>query len=211
MSTFEYRVKPLPAVWPGKATPMYQRKRPQFKTIWSRALDLLEREIHMLSGKNVEIAVDVDERHLRNDGQLRADARPRTPAVIVSFDARKERLAFPCDTFTFWQENVDAIARALEALRMVDRYGVQTGKQYTGFKAIPASTEATFTTQAAAEFIQGLTSVNVFEIMRVRDSAKSALRIAAAKAHPDSGGSSDQFNRVQLAKRVLEAHHGGAF
>lgn len=211
MSSFDYRVTPLPAVWPAKATSVYERGRPQFKTIWTKALTLLAREIAKLGGRNVEIAVDIDDRHLRNDGQLRADARPKSPAVIVSFDVAKTRLAFPCDTFTFWQENVDAIARALEALRMVDRYGVQQGKQYTGFKAIPATTGVTFTTQMAAEYIGKFAGKPSRTIELNRVDAQHACRIAMAATHPDKGGDINAFHRVQQAKSVLEAHHGGAF
>jgi len=211
MSSFEYVVTPLPPVWPGKATPAYNRKRPQFKTIWTDALERLRREVKMLSGRNVKIAVDVDERHLRNDGQLRADARPRSSAVIISFDVVGSRLAFPCDTYSFWQENVDAIARALEALRLVDRYGVQQGSQYTGFKAIPASTEPTMTTLDAARQIARYSQVDADVLLRNSVDARQAARIAMAATHPDRGGSGEEFNRVQLAKRVLEAHHGGTF
>lgn len=208
MSSFDYRVTPLPVVWPGKATPTWQRKRPQFKTVWSRALNLLAREVGMLRGKNVQIAVDVEDRHLRQDGALRADARPRTPSVVVSFDVSSGRLAFPCDTYTFWQENVDAIARALEALRMVDRYGVQQGKQYTGFKAIPASTEPTLSTDAAATLIESITEIPARAIRSHWNDARLAVRSAVARSHPDAGGSDEQFHRVQRAKKVLEAHHG---
>ncbi len=51
---FEYTVTRLPAVWPGTATPVWSRKRPPFKTIWTRALDLLQREVARLHGENVQ-------------------------------------------------------------------------------------------------------------------------------------------------------------
>lgn len=127
---FEYRFTPLPSTWPGKATPPWQQQRARLKRTWSEVLRVLEREVAHLRGVRAELAVDVDARHLRNDGQLRADARPRTPGVVVSFANRDGRLQFPCDTFTFWQDNVDArpiaasvralLPRALDALAGAD-------------------------------------------------------------------------------------------
>lgn len=36
------------------------------------------------------------------------------------------------------------------------------------------------------------------------------FREALKAAHPDSGGSTDEFARLQEAKRILDAHHGKA-
>lgn len=207
--SLDYRIAPLPPVWPGKATPAYARRRAPFKTIETKALDLLEREVRMLGGKNVEIAVDVEPRHIRNDGKLYANARPRSPAVVVSFDTKEGRLAFPCDTFGFFWANVDAVARALEALRMVDRYGVQQGRQYTGFKALPPATAPTMSVEAAALLVGTIASRIPSGILNDRALAREAVRIASARSHPDAGGDPDDFSSVQQAKRVLEAHHGG--
>lgn len=212
--SFDYTVRPLPALWPAKQTPNYARKRPQFKTIWSRALELLAREISMLRGSRVEIAIDVEERHLGKHGQLRADARPRSSSVIVSFDTKDGRLQFPCDTYTFWQENVDAIARALEALRLVNRYGVQQGKQYAGFKAIPATTAPTLGAEQAATNLVSVTgwtspvAPHVRRILEEQTFARDVARIAMSRMHPDKGGSAELFAAVQECMRVLAAHHG---
>lgn len=206
-----YKVAPLPAVWPGKATPSWSRRRAPFKATGAKVWALLEREIKMLRGKNVVVMVDVDDRQIRLDGQLYSNARPRTPAVIVAFDVPDGRLQFPCDTFLFWESNVDAIARALEALRMVDRYGVQQGKQYTGFKALPASTTPVMTTEQAAKRISFHASIgDMMSIIRDRSVARDAVRKAKAVVHPDAGGSNEAFTLVVDAERILKAHHGGS-
>src|SRR4051812_40629865 len=120
---FEYIVKTLPPVWPGKRHDTF--KKSPFKTQWTATLQLLAREIKLLGGTHVEVAVDLPrgEYDLRADGQLRADARPRR-AVIVSFRMPDgTRMSFPCDTYGWWQDNVYAIAKTLENLRAVDRWG----------------------------------------------------------------------------------------
>lgn len=209
-----YRITQLPVVWPGQPTPTWKRSRAPFKTIETKALALLEREVRMLGGKNVEIAVDVEPRMIRQDGMLYANARPKSPGVILSFDTKQGRLAFPCDRFAYFWSNIDAIARSLEDLRRVDRYGVQQGKQYTGFKALPEKTGATLTTAQAAEIIireAGATSTRPGDLLANATSARDFIRLARNRAHPDrSGGAADRFAAVEEAKRVLEAHHGGA-
>ena len=210
-NNFEYRVTPLPSAWPGKATPSYQRRRAPFKSVPGRALTLLGREINMLRGKNVRIAIDVDESRIRQDGMLYSNARARTPAVIVSFDVSDGTLQFPCDTFTFWEANVDAIARALEALRMVDRYGVQQGRQYTGFKAIPASTGPTMNAETAAVVLSNYhATIDYNSVLKSWEAARDCLRAARAKVHPDAGGSEERWHNVEVARKVLSAHHGRA-
>ncbi|HEX5180772.1 MAG TPA: hypothetical protein VFW04_15655 [Gemmatimonadaceae bacterium] len=215
--SFDYRVVPLPATWPGKATPAYARRRAPFKGTPGKALKLLAREIGMLNGKHVRIAIDVREDQIRLDGQLYASARARTPGVIVSFEVSDGTLQFPCDTFLFWESNVDAIARALEALRMVDRYGVQQGKQYTGFKAIPATTAPVQSAEQAAVNIASLVApidenvtATVRRILSDREFAGASWRKARAKAHPDAGGNDGLFVAVQRDAQILAAHHGVA-
>src|SRR5690606_24676973 len=67
-------------------------------------------------------------------------AKAAHPGVILSFDSKVGHLSYPCDTFTSWQDNLRAVALALEALRKLDRYGVtKRGEQYRGFLAIEAT------------------------------------------------------------------------
>lgn len=203
----EYTITDLPAVWPGKKT-QYPRKAP-FKTQWARTLHLLEREIRHLGGKKVEFALALRGHwDLRQDGQLRADARPG-PAVIVSFlDSDGQRQAYPCDRFGWWQDNLYAIAVVLEDLRRAERYGVQSSLIRAGFKALPATTQPALSTEQCAQVLMRLGGHDVKAILASPAVATAAYRAAAAKAHPDRGGSVSDFQLVQEAKRVLEAHHG---
>lgn len=141
-----YTVRPISdRTW---LRPASARAWSPFESTWSATLELLAREIDHLRGRDVVIEVDVPERAIRNDGQLRADARATSPAVVVAFEGRHGPMQYPCDRFTSrwiskqgpdWQQNVRAIALGLEALRKVERYGIaDTGQQYTGFKALPS-------------------------------------------------------------------------
>lgn len=211
--SLDYRVTPLPAVWPGRATPAAERKRSPYKTIWTRALDLLEREVRKLDGEAVAIAVDVGPNELRNNGQLRADARPYSPAVLVSFATPSGRLQLASDRYLGWQNNVDVVGRALERLRLVDRDGLLQGRQYEGLRALPATTTPTLSAEAAARVVADVLggAVSAAGILGDPRAAKSAVRLARAKTHPDANaGQRGAYDAVDAAAAVLTAYHGGA-
>lgn len=208
--TLQYRVVPMGTSWPGEHTA--ERIRSQFKANWGGTLTKLEAEIRQLRGDDVTLALEVEPRMIRQDGGMRSDARPRTPAVIVSFRAAGTRLSFPCDTYNYWQDNVRAIALAMEALRAVDRHGVRKGAQYEGFKALPGAgqTSSTITAHVAAELVAretggGYTPTRILENV---EACVGALRMAQQMTHPDRPtGSTPRFQAVSEAKRVLSLHH----
>lgn len=203
----QYTVTDLPALWPGKKT-TYRKPAP-FKTTWTKTLHILARELSHLGARKVEMALAIRMGDLRQDGMLRADARPG-PAVILSFlDRDGQRQAYPCDTFTWWQDNLYAIAIVLEDLRRAERYGVQSALLRAGFKALPASTEATIDTAAAAKIIGDVTGQPVIGIAADKELAKSAVRSALFSTHPDrNNGDRARYDRVEAARRALSSHHG---
>ena len=205
--------KPLPAVWPKEVTKT--RRRSPFKYRWEEALRELGRELRHLGASACSVALDVQFGDIRRDGWPRADARPRTPGVIISFTAKKLAGApvhvYPCDTFAYWQDNLVAIVRSLEKLRAVDRYGVTVaGEQYAGFKALPACTGShELTVDEAADIIASHTDFEPEALITFEGVARAAVRIAASRTHPDAEeGGEETFKRVQEAKRVMSQHHG---
>jgi hypothetical protein len=206
-----YTIEPID-VWPGEKTK--NRTRSPFKTIWTKVLTHLEREIRQLGGQNIVFRLQVTQWDINKTGMLRADARIREPGVIIQFTATRLKgqpsLLYRCDRFPAWQDNVSAIARGLEALRLVDRYGVTpTGEQYAGFKALPAGTAATMTTEAAASYLASHVEYPNTDILRSPDIAKQAVRAAISRTHPDrNAGSRSAYDKVDVARQVLSAHHG---
>ena len=193
-----------------------------FTVKWHQVLDLLQREYDLLGGKQLVIEVDVPERGIRNDGMVRADAKADSPAVRVAFESKHGPIMMATDRFVRqyhrsasmddWQHNVYAIAKALEALRLVDRYGVsQRGEQYTGWKAIGgAIAMATMTAEQAARVVWSAAGepfdVGIGAILTVPGTRERTIRRAKANAHPDrNGGARSDWDRVESAVRVLEA------
>ena len=201
--------------WPGKQTPIYQRKRSRFKASYATTLDDLERELNAIQAKDIVIQCYLDLRDIRNDGWPRSSARPKQPGVIVTFSQAKDAISMPCDTFEDWEQNLRAIALTLHALRMVSQYGVtKHNEQYQGFKRLEAPKTATqMTVEDAADLISSIAGIQPARnlIYGGRDTFEEIYRLAARKSHPDAnGGSHEMFVRLQQAAELLRRHHGNA-
>jgi hypothetical protein len=184
---------------------------------WPQTLDLLEREIGALMGRKswqlddceYVLQVDVREDEIRLDGQIRANARPGSPAVAVSFEPKDGPLLFVCGRFDHWQDNVRAIAKGLEALRMVDRYGItQSDEQYRGFRALPSGVPMPapkMTLEDAARFLilHGDCPTTVEKMLSGKGAVDVAYRRAAKKLHPDAGGDAELFTKATEARNLI--------
>lgn len=195
------KVDPI-ATWPGTLT--RNRTPSPFSADLTATLDLLQRELRALGARDVRLQIAVPASQFRLDGYPRATAKPDHPGIILTLQSKHGPLSYPCDTFTRWQDNLRAIALALEALRKVDRYGVtKRGEQYRGFLALEAtSAPAGFATvDQAWEWLLKLNGGDV--TVRDRESARAVLRAAQRRAHPDHGGDAVTFQRVSLAEALF--------
>lgn len=210
------KVKPI-VQWPGAMVPANRRKVASFRAGFGATVSLLERELQHLTNigrREAILQMALPDKQIRRDGYPYANAKPDHPGVIVTIESKWGPLSYPCDTFDDWQDNLRAIAKGLEALRLVDRYGVtKNGEQYAGFKQLGAG--PTMTQREAAEFLLDLSKVNDGEIhpgfakvtpdqlITDTDIRQIILRHAAKRAHPDGGGTPDQWTRYAEAKRLV--------
>jgi len=212
--------------WPGEMTPEGKRQQSRFSANYSDTLNDLDRELAHLRAKLVVIEVALKPGQIRLDGWPKSGATaPTHPGVIVSFESKHGPLRYATDAFkgsgyggylVGWQANIRAIALSLEALRRLDRYGVSgRGEQYTGWSALPPGSIAAgapvMTVQEAAAFLidaAGLTpGHDISGPDAVIDSAinrAEAYRRAAKHLHPDAGGTTTDFQKLEDAKRILD-------
>ena len=201
----------------------------RFSATWTDTTERLKREVQHLqpsprTDAECVIEVDASERDVRRDGFLRADAKVRTPQVVVSFPSIHGPLRYASGRYEGsgwgkylpgWQGNVRAVALGLEALRAVDRYGIAgRGEQYTGWNALPPATPmgaAPFGSAAEAaawlgEMI-GAEPLSIGTILRDPAALDAAVRKARKITHPDAGGDADQFKRVTAARDLINHHN----
>lgn len=203
------RVEPIGA-WPG--VPTGRREQSPFRVGVRETMATLRRELAQLEGRDVALQVAIPPAQFRLDGRPRADARATHPGVILTMQTKHGALSYPCDAFTTWEDNLRAIALALEALRKVDRYRVtKRGEQYRGSLAIEPPREAgPAPIRLPSEAWNLLASVvaggpRTIPAPDDRAGALSLLRSAQRKAHPDQGGDVVTVQRVYQAEEVLRA------
>lgn len=214
----EARFRPIGS-WPGASTPDAKRgSRWSFRASWSDTLSLLEYELGKLNARDVVIQVALEDRHIRLDGWPRGDApNPSHPGVVIAFGSKHGPLQYATDAYEWWQHNVRAIALGLEALRKVDRYGItRRGEQYTGWKQLGAGMpmgSSTMTLDEAARFLikhgeWGGVPAKPDDLIGTPKIISLYYREAAKRLHPDAGGSTEDFQRLQQAKALLDAGAG---
>ena len=207
----DYSVKPI-IEWPGKLTPAGKRKRGDFSTTYASTLSHLDREIHHLKGANVVIQLALEFEDIRQDGRPYANARPRHPGVIVTFQSEHGPLSYWTDQYDDWHSNVRAISLALAGLRAVGRHGVnKQGSQYAGYKQLPPATgngTGILTEEDAGKFIADHSDVQAQFIFADKGVFDLAYNKAQRKLHPDAGGTNEQFVALQEAAALLRKRHG---
>jgi hypothetical protein len=97
-----------------------------------------------------------------------------------------------CDKWDSIRDNLHAVAKTIEALRGVERWG--TGEMvdaaFAGFTAIPASATAGIPVRPRRPWYEVLGEV-----------VEAAGKAMQSKTHPDAGGSEAEFQEVQDAIR----------
>lgn len=192
--------------WPGDLTET--RRRSPFKSTLPSTMKLLAFELDAVGGSTIVVQIAMSEADFRLDGIPYADRRATHPGVVVAFDSKVGPLKFAVDAFTSWEDNLRAIALGMESLRRVDRYGItKRGEQYTGWKALPMSTDpadAIETTEQAWRVLTTHAGVPVESSPLFNGiSEKEVVRRALLNTHPDQGGDPDDFRSVQRAREVI--------
>jgi hypothetical protein len=121
-----------PLAWPDNEprTPASQkRNKSQFNTSISRTLDQLEAELLRFRAKNIVLSIDLPFRGKVND-----------PAAALFFDLPGGRaIAICCDLYWKQDDNVRALYKIVEGMRLIERFGGAnvSQKTFTGFTALP--------------------------------------------------------------------------
>lgn len=213
---------PFPLQWPEG----WKRTRPDYRTRskfgfkqsgdipFGHARNELLAELDRLGAANVVITSDLP---TRLDGLPYANGRSDDPGVAVWFvlarNQRWEERVFACDKWRSHAENMWAIAKSIEAMRGLDRWGTGDVVQraFAGFAALPAGGETSDgQPQQPATVVR--TWQEVFEVTPLIGIVAPPDLLAIVKArhrdkikqhHPDLGG--DAQIAVELNAALAEA------
>lgn len=153
----------------------------------AEARERLSGELDKLGARYVTLSTNLE---LNLNGQPRSGQRdPEDPGVAVYFRLNGRDMAFACDRWNRAADNIAALAKHIDAMRGMERWGVGTAAQaFAGYEALPAPDPWWKTL--------GLTSP-----ARSEREIKDAYRKASTAAHPDRpGGSHDRMAAVNAAR-----------
>lgn len=204
-----YSLRPISDRSAFTGPPLTGNRNP-FEASWTSTLQLLERELYHLDGKQVVLEIDVRERDIRVDGTLRSDARTAaSPGVRLALESRHGPLIYATDRYGWdysdrpyaegWKQNLRAIALGMEALRRVERYGIASrGEQYKGYQPLEAG-PATLSHEQAWGVLRTHAGADATAV-----SAPELYRQAKAATHPDrNGGMRGPWDDVERAAKTL--------
>lgn len=151
------------------------------------ARERLSKELDLLGARYVTLSSNL-ELTLRGDPRS-GQAEPSDSGAAVYFQLGGKSIALACDKWDRVADNVAAIAKHIDAMRGMERWGVGTAAQaFAGYEALPAPDPWWMTL--------GLTGPNV-----TRSDIAIAYRKASQAAHPDRpGGSHDKMAAVNAAR-----------
>lgn len=183
----------FPLCWPpSKAVARHRKTNGNFKSSFARSRDTCMTEIRRLGGVEPIISTNIP---LKRDGTPMAvewGKQIPQPGVAVYFKRNGKQLCFACDCWNHVQDNMQAIAKTIEALRGIARWGTGDMMEaaFTGFMALPERANGVNPLE-----VLGLDASKIYS----EDEITAAYRKRALTEHPDTGGSAERFQALREA------------
>ena len=159
----------------------------------AEAVGRVRDELKRMGLKDDDIIVSTNLR-LRLDGLPRSDQpEPRDSGAAVYWETKKGNKVMAIDRYARVADNLAAIAATLDAMRAIERHGGAEilDRAFTGFSALPAPSAST-----SWRDVLGFPPGSPISEPLITD----AFRRAAAKAHPDRGGTTADMQAVNAAR-----------
>lgn len=175
-----------PAGWPRAKRP----ERSRFDTNDDLARKELVAELERLGARYIVLSTNVP---LRQDGWPYAGRKaPEDKGVAVYFQRDGKQMTFACDRWDRVRDNMRAITKTIEAMRGIERWGASDmmERAFSAFEALPAPGQTV--------------SLSCWDILDVEPGSdlatiKTAWRKRLRTAHPDQGGTREEYDQVQEA------------
>lgn len=197
-----------PPGWPR--TSDYKRKRALFsqkdyrghqtRTTFHNAAGFMYDELEKLGATNVILSSNL---HLRQDGIPYSKQKIiEDPGVAVYFKFNNYDQCIPCDKWDRPEDNIKAVAKTIEALRGIERWGAKemVNAAFRGFTALPEHTHS--------DTIKPM--YDYFADCKSEEETKKTFRILSRTEHPDKGGDSEVFNEIMRQFKIkMESFKNG--
>lgn len=185
------RNKQYPLQWPIGWKRTHNPKTSRFEPGSAYAeFGNIVRQLKLMKATDIVLSSNM---HYKADGTPYARQNVSDTGVAIYFTRDGREQCIPCDKWIRLEDNLRAIAKSIEALRGLDRWGAKdfVDAAFRGFQALPeTATEPT----ARAWY-------DVLEVDPNADTGtvRNAYRAHIKRVHPDHGGSAAEFQEVQNA------------
>lgn len=180
-----------PLTWPAGRPRAKYSESARFKTALGAAIDNVRREVELLGGQQLVISSNLP---LKRDGfPMARGGYIADKGVAVYFNLKKKPMCFACDRWDKAEDNMQAIALTIGALRGLERWGSgqMVEQAFTGFVALPAPE-------------QPWQTLGLSTSRPTREQIDEAHRRLAAQHHPDRpGGDTNEMARINAARDEL--------
>lgn len=186
--------------WPTgwDRTPASERTRNnRFETSLRQSIDDLADELGRVGVDEWDLSTAA-EHQTTNPRYPYADSRPDDPGAVVRWSMNGEQYAVACDAYSRLRDNIQTLSLSLREKRKMENRPVQTGEsEFANARLPPADDVDESSTDHPDHVILG--------VPPNADSATvwDAFRRMVKTAHPDNGGSEEEFRRVCEAKEAL--------
>ena len=183
-----------PLHWPSGWQRTRSPKRSSFgvgnsKPSIARATDNLLRQLRIMGATAPVLSSNL---RLKNDGTPYSNQRePDDRGIAVYFTYQGQQRVIACDSYDRCACNIFAIAKTVDAMRAIDRWGCSEilARAFTGFTALPQS--------ASDSHHEAWWEVLGVDKTCSEATLKKAYRDLAKVYHPDIGGGNDYFQVVK--------------
>jgi hypothetical protein len=179
-----------PLYWPEGWKRSRYTERSKFKTGFGAARNLLFAELARLGASAIILSTNIP---LRNDGLPRANMRPDggDTGVAVYFRRNSKPMVFACDKYDRSEDNIYAIAKTIDAMRGIERWGASDmmERALSGFKALNSENDG-----------ESWWSILGVDAHASQEQIDAAYKRRVREVHPDLGGSDDAMAKVNIAR-----------
>jgi hypothetical protein len=188
----EQGITSCPLAWPVGWKRTIYKNRSLFKTSFEKARRQVFKELKLMGvpDYNVILSTNVP---LRRDGfPYSGLAQPKDSGVAVYFRYKEKPMVFACDTYTKIEDNLYAVAKTIEALRGIKRWGASDmmERSFSGFQALPAP--------------KPKIKMDWWDVLNIPmasnpEQIRTAYLRLASEYHPDRGGDPNKMAEINAA------------
>jgi len=192
--------------WPadlGERTPSEERSSTSnFSANLGRTTSQLEDEMDRLGADHWR--AEIANQHTKSTGLPRYNANPDDPGFVLRWTEDGTDHAVACDHYASLRDNVREVYLWMRETRLSGDRPVRTGRSQFASAALPSADDDAVVAEEPPH--------EVLEVAPDADPAviRAAARQKAKEHHPDRGGSTEEFQRLQEAKEQLLEERGVA-